>query len=587
MRGLLRVSPTTVALVIGIGLVLAHGTVRGATVTVTPSAISNYFRGYLTLQITGLTNGESVFVERVADLNTNGLADSYEPVLEAFWVTDGRATVIAGITNLNVPGDTTGTDGTIVAQLNMWYVDLTHTVGRYVYRVSSPGRFTNSTTFAVTNSALPSTVTGQVRSGSTNVPYAIVVLFDARHGTFKTGVICDSNGNYSVTAPEGNYLVWAFKPGYVTPLFSSPVSVGASGSYAVNPTLNPATTYIAGQVVDASTGAGIPGLLGFAGAETGSGAVAWTGPNGAFTFHVTPDWWNVSVDSFSAARAGYVAYDEGADLCTTNGPVTGFVGPFYRAVAMVYGKVTLEDGTPVPGVDLYSEHQDRGLIADGWTDGSGWYTLGVVDGQWWIQPDPACSVPGYVFSQGSSVSIASNTAVRLDFFARPATATINVTVKLHDGTPVPGLSVWASTWGMTNNYSSWGDTDENGQVALPAFTATWMVGVDSGDLERHGYQPPANQFVTIPPTNQTLTFVVYPLGHVTPPRLRILNRFNGGCTLEFTTEPNVTYEVQYTTNLNSTWTPFYTCTGSGAPQTVTDWNASTATRFYRVRAWRP
>ena len=55
--------------------------------TVSPSAISNTYSGQITNQVTGLTNGETVLVERFLDANTNGLVDAGELLVQGEPVT--------------------------------------------------------------------------------------------------------------------------------------------------------------------------------------------------------------------------------------------------------------------------------------------------------------------------------------------------------------------------------------------------------------------------------------------------------------------------------------------------------------------
>jgi hypothetical protein len=96
-----RVRNLLAALAIVIG---ATTTAFAVTLNVSPSAVSNTYNGYITLQIGGLTNGASVVVQKYLDANTNGVVDAGDWLLEQFNITDGRAgMVIGGVTNLNVP----------------------------------------------------------------------------------------------------------------------------------------------------------------------------------------------------------------------------------------------------------------------------------------------------------------------------------------------------------------------------------------------------------------------------------------------------------------------------------------------------
>src|SRR2546421_36084 len=86
---------------------------RAATLSVTPSVISNTYPGVITLNIGGLTNHETVSVQKWLDLNANGSIDAGEPMVDAFKISDGGAMIISGLTNLNVPFDSNSATNTI------------------------------------------------------------------------------------------------------------------------------------------------------------------------------------------------------------------------------------------------------------------------------------------------------------------------------------------------------------------------------------------------------------------------------------------------------------------------------------------
>ena len=61
--------------------------------SVTPSAVSNFYAGTITLQIGGLASGETVLVEKFRDNNGNGIIDGADTEVQQFRVTDGQASV--------------------------------------------------------------------------------------------------------------------------------------------------------------------------------------------------------------------------------------------------------------------------------------------------------------------------------------------------------------------------------------------------------------------------------------------------------------------------------------------------------------
>ena len=142
-----------------------------ATFTNTPAAVSNTYTGTITLQIGGLTNTETVVVQKFMDLNTNGVIDGGDQLVQQFNLTDGTNSVIGGVTNFNVPGDLNATPGAITATLNFQNGDFVQNIAaHYFYRLSSPaGHFPPQTNnFSVTNFPFAQMFTGNVVSNSSS-----------------------------------------------------------------------------------------------------------------------------------------------------------------------------------------------------------------------------------------------------------------------------------------------------------------------------------------------------------------------------------------------------------------------------------
>src|ERR1035438_4406763 len=152
--------------------------------TITPNTVSNTYAGTIQLQITGLTPGDPVVVQKFLDDNTNGIMDGEDGMVQQFNLTDGQAGMVIGtVTNNNVPGDTDGAvNGQITAKLNFPNGDfIQNLVGNYLYKFSSPvGHFTPQTNnFNVTNFPFGQKFFGNVvsNSSSTTLSNAVVLLF--------------------------------------------------------------------------------------------------------------------------------------------------------------------------------------------------------------------------------------------------------------------------------------------------------------------------------------------------------------------------------------------------------------------------
>ncbi len=75
------------------GLIQTQTTRAAVAFTVTPAAVSNTYSGKITLQITGLTNTETVVVQKFFDANTNGVIDAGDSLWQQFNLKDGKASV--------------------------------------------------------------------------------------------------------------------------------------------------------------------------------------------------------------------------------------------------------------------------------------------------------------------------------------------------------------------------------------------------------------------------------------------------------------------------------------------------------------
>ena len=172
-----------IALFLGF-LPLCQSLLAAVGVSLNPTAVSNTYNGTVTLQVTGLTNGETVLVQKYLDANANGVVDSSDLLWQQFYLTDGKGgMVIAVVTNFNVPGDTDATKGQITAQLLITSNDFQQSiVAPYLYVVSSPVERWSAITksFAVTNYPFAQKFTGNVLSnGVTPLPDSVLLLFSA------------------------------------------------------------------------------------------------------------------------------------------------------------------------------------------------------------------------------------------------------------------------------------------------------------------------------------------------------------------------------------------------------------------------
>src|SRR5581483_2283214 len=275
-----------------------------------PSVVSNTYSGFITLQVTNIPTGDTVVVQKFLDINTNGVIDGRDLLVQQFNLTDGQAGMVIGsVTNYNVPGDLNSATGAITTTLNFKNGDFVQNIiGRYFYKLSSPvGHFTPLTnTFTVTNFPFAQKFTGNVVSNSTatTLSNAIVLLFppprSGHHGPGQpvAGAVANIAGAYTVMAPAGTYTLLAFRSNYVGNINNAPVvTLGSGLTVNTNLTLTNATGTIIGKVVDAANNTiGIPGVFMPLISTNGLLVSAFTDSNGNFNAQVTASQWNLGSD---------------------------------------------------------------------------------------------------------------------------------------------------------------------------------------------------------------------------------------------------------------------------------------------------
>ena len=511
-----------------LGLFLCQS-ILAVNFTVTPTAISNTYSGPITLQVTGLTSGDTVVVQKFLDANANGVVDATDILFQQFQLTDGTASVFydgaTAVTNFNVPGDMDGSaNGQITAQLYPGLDFAQVIVGKYLFVLSSPGgHFPPQTiSFSVTNFPFAQTISGNVVSNTTPVPNAVVILFQPSGESENPvgGVVADNSGNYSIKMPTGAYTLVAFKSNFVANFATAPmVTLNADATITTNMPLTNATQNISGKVVDANnTSIGLAGYLLPVQSSDGLLAIAFTDTNGNFTARVVPDQWKISQNDQSLADRGYLALQNNLQVDTTTGSVSGVTIALPKATAIFYGTMKDNLGHPLAGVNIYASDQNQYLFEiDAYTDTNGNYIAGALAESWQIDVDndQPPNLTDYDFSSGTQTTLSSGQAYHYNFTAVLATNHISGNVQFN-GSPVSGVQVYADN----GNYETQADTDNNGNYSLNVANGSWYVSVncqggnDSLDniLGSGNYQCPNSQNVTIANDSQTVNFTIEPPG---------------------------------------------------------------------------
>ena len=443
--------------------------------TVMPSSVSNTYSGNIMLQITGLTSGETVVIQKFLDANSNGVIDGADMLWQQFQLTDGQASVIGVVTNFNVPGDTETTPGRITARLNFQRGDfLQSIIGKYAYKLSSPtGLFTAITnSFTVTNTAYAQSLTGNVVNNGTNVPNAVVLLLRPPrpgHGSGApvAGTVANNSGTFTIKLPPGTYVPAAVQRNYLGDLAALPVTVSGGATVVTNLTLTNATRTISGKVADATNPAmGLPGLFLHATAD-GLAATANSDANGNFTLQVGSGHWNVGAEG--VGTLGYIGADsDQVSIDTTTGNVSGLVLSYPQTAALFYGSVRDSQDQPLAGVSINSENDNYFYFQNVFTDNNGNYVTGALDsetgGTWDVDVDSDQPiVKNYLFSQGSpGTNLSAGQVVLYNFTALIATNYITGHLRDDGGSAISNVQIYANASIGGNYYYTETDTDPSG-----------------------------------------------------------------------------------------------------------------------------
>ena len=526
-----------------IGLLMAGSLAQtpavAATFTVTPAVVSNTYSGYLTLLISNVPNGAAMVVQKYLDLNTNGVIDGTDWLVQQFNLTDGQAGMaIAGVTNFNVPGDLNTTTGAVTVSWNFVNGDfLQNIVGKYLFKLSSPsGQFTPVTNlFTVTNFPFGQNFTGNVVSNgtSTTLSNAVVLLFPPPRpggggpgGSPLAGVVANNAGSYTVQAPPGTYQLFSFRSNFLANMNTAPVLTLAAGLTSIaNLTLTNATQSISGTNYDASNSSlRLPGTLITAMSTNGLLGVTTTDTNGLFTVRVGTGGWRINADDTTLVVHGYLGSQDGTNVAAGT---TGVKLPVSKATALIYGRVKDNLGNPMVGMDVYAQDNNNYLYqTDGYTDTNGNYVVGVLGGLgasdlWWIQVSSDSSPTNFIFSQpdfgfNNGTNISASTAVQINFTALLATNRITGNVKDSKGTNIVAVGVSANATINGTNYQTYVTADTNGNYSLNVANGSWSINIncnggnDSLDniLGVGNYACPNNQNVNIAGNNATNNVIV-------------------------------------------------------------------------------
>jgi hypothetical protein len=523
----LKTKPWLLVLVAGL---LLSQTLSAVTFTVTPSSVSNTYNGTITLLIGGLTNGETVVIQKYLDVNASGVLAANDLLVQDFQLTVGQigALVIGGVTNINMPVNSNTNTNAITATFNFQNGDSTQNyVGQYLFVLSSPSNQSYATNILAVTNAYAQKFTGTVvnSTNGASVPNAVVLLLLEVGGNDSPieGVVANNAGLYTIEAPVGTYALVAFKSNFVANTSAAANLVLSSGqTLTTNLSLIAATETISGKMVDATTSNGLPGLT--MNVQTASENVLASGltdSNGNFNIGVTSNQWNIQGNREALGFLGYLGLGNKVKINATNGSVSNVTISATKATALFYGYVTNNLGNPLPGVDIHAGDNNGLYETDAYTAANGYYVAGAVGGlgandPWQVEVNNASSFPSDIFSQppfdqNGGANLGVGQAMEAGFSAVVATNTISGYLTDGSGNPIANVGIEADDLSNTN-FQAYVDTGANGSYSLNVANGTWSLAVNTcstcggSDYLPVNYIAPPNQTVVISNDNGTANF---------------------------------------------------------------------------------
>lgn len=303
--------------------VFAAPTQPAPVVTLGASTIAANSAAAISLQITGLTVGQSVRVERVLDLNGDTKPGAGEPLVQSFPVTDGTLDAAQP----NIPGDQDASaNGQITTTFSpALFPDLGRTQGTHLIRITcSTGAFLPITKMLVVQgTSYGQNISGQVRDGA-NVAVAYSIVTAVQNSAIVASAVAGANGNYNLWVPVGTYSVVPVSTGYTAHEASQPIGTVASGvnSTAKNPVLTAATATVSGRVLSASGSPALRGVQLTALSTNGYVSILTSDSDGDYVVPTVPGTWTIHGSPASLHLLGYLEPATAAQATTTAGNVT-------------------------------------------------------------------------------------------------------------------------------------------------------------------------------------------------------------------------------------------------------------------------
>lgn len=466
---------------------------NAVTLTVSPSTISNSYTGTFSIQITGLTNGETVLLQRFLDATGNGAVDTGEPMVQSVRFTDGQLPTFGGVRNGNMPGDEDlSANGQISATLGFSRgPEFSRGAGSQVFRVSSPnGRFAPvQQVVTVTQTAYPQQITGTVSNATGPLPYSFVgaLVQSGQDQEFAGGTTADATGHFSLAVTNGTYVVVAFQPGYLGNFGTAPLVTVSGANTNVSVVLSSGSVTVSGTATDSVGGNGLAGMQFFVSSSLGDYTVVFTDALGTFSAMLAPGQWEMDPSDSSLQVAGYLRAGK-TQLNVSTANITGVNIPLTHATGMVYGTLKDDLGNALANVRLWASDSGNVFQSSAYTGPGGGFFLATTNGTWYVGADSSNSgMPaGYILQQ-VQVSVGGNQAFQTNLVARRSTAWLAGRVVDGNHNPLGSAQIMAFTG---NNINVQAQTAGDGSFALAVWGGNWSLSLETGSAAAHNVVAP-------------------------------------------------------------------------------------------------
>ena len=289
------------------------------------------------------------------------------------------------------------------------------------------------------------------------------------------------------------------------------ISNGSTGTCAFTTLQKIYPQGVTGQIVAAGSGAPItncPVVLVNFNSDGGFGAM--TDANGNYTLYCPPALqYAVLPIASSVIGDQSLSFSVSSNLFTTNNLTNTF------ADRTISGQIT--DSVTANGIaGVFIQAQaggEGGLMAVGFTDTNGNYSIPVNSGQWQVKLDGAAGAEqGYIIlNKKLNADTSSGSVSGKNFQLAKATALIYGSVKDNLTNAVPGLRMDAND--NSNNNDIRGATDANGNYSIATLASTYNIGPDNNALSGLPYATASSTNVTM--TNGQALAVNFILTRVT------------------------------------------------------------------------